>query len=67
MKGEKEGEGEGDRKTETTFWWIYLFLSEAMWGKLLWTMSDIVKLVKVYVYRLELKPADIAYWSVPLH
>lgn len=65
-----ESGGRGDDKTEATFWWIYLFLSEAMWRgkkKLLWTPSDIAKLVKVYVCCLELKPADITYWSILLH
>lgn len=27
----EESGGRGDDKTEATFWWIYLFLSEAMW------------------------------------
>lgn len=26
-----ESGGRGDDKTEATFWWIYLFLSEVMW------------------------------------
>lgn len=62
MKGEEEERDQGRAiKQWRLFDRLTSFLSKGMCGKLLWTPSDIVKLLQVDVCCLKLKPADITY------
>lgn len=62
MKGGKEEHEEGRAIKQWRLSERFTsFLSKGMCAKLLWTPSDIVKLLRVYVCCLELKPADITY------